>query len=145
MSLQNQIIAAGTTIATSPDGTTWTNVSNVVDIKFGATKIGKVDKTNNSNTDLVRRYKAGFREPGEHEIKVQWSEAFEAWLNTNQGVDMQFKLQYPDGTSSTTGSTDTFAGFVSEVGKEIEILDNKMKVQTFKIQQSGPLTVTAGS
>jgi hypothetical protein len=136
-------IGKGTTFSSSSDGgTTYVPYAKLVDIKPAQSKIGDVEVTGYDST--IEDFIPGWENAGEASFVINFQESSSAALYALRGVSKQFwKIQLPDGSSPTTGTTLVFQGYINEFGPETP---QKQAIKTMiKIKLQSVITITAAT
>jgi hypothetical protein len=125
---------------------TFTNIAQLVDFEEGGTKVDDIETTLLSSTaktfipsipdsgDITLTIYQVPGDPGDIQLRTL--------VNTPQVIAWQ--IQYPDGTSPTTGSTETFSGYVNSYAPKGFAIGEKLTAD-IGIKISGLITPTTGS
>lgn len=139
--------AAGTTLGYKiGSASVYTNIAQLVEFEESGISIDPIETTLLAST--IKTYIAGIPDPGEITLTVYNvpGDAGVAALKglANTGTTCSWQVQYPDGSSPTTGTTETFSGFVMNFGaKGFTVNDTPTAEVTIKI--SGLITTTTGT
>jgi len=122
------IIGAGTTLGISPDGTTYTTIGEVYDVKPPHVSMSHVEATHYTSPAFYKEYLAGWLDGGEIEFALNYVTASYATLKTD--IDARtayhFKVTLPDThTWIATGFLTDFSTDVPNQGK----VDAKVKIK----------------
>jgi len=150
-------IGAGTTFSVSPDGTTYTAIGLLTDLKWPKNTVGKVQTEHagslvtkvvtalaggTSSVNIpVKQSIPGWMEPGEHDFKIQYTkEEYTVLQNLKYSrLVYYWKIVFPDGVS-----TEVFTAWVMDTDGEIPLIENKLVENTVKLQITGLDVFTAG-
>jgi hypothetical protein len=144
MSASAAKIGKGTTVAHSTtSGGSYTTLLEVTKVGSPKQSVKDVDVTHYVSDSGVKEYIPGWIEPGTVEYEANYLKAQETILQGLLGVAHFYKIQLPDGSNSTSGSTFAFPGYIKELGDEIPNEDKINRKITIKV--SGPVVFTAGT
>ncbi len=141
-----EVTGDGYTIGFSSDGTTWTYVAEVTKPVFEGRKNKVVPTTHLGSTEETSQ-PSKIPAPGTLEFEFNFSKTIAATIETLQlaGTYRQWKVQAPDGTTSSTGSKVVGLGYVTEFNPFSSIVIDEVVPAKVVIQFSGPLAFTAAT
>jgi hypothetical protein len=96
-------IGFGSILKSSPDGTTYAEMAQTVDLDSPETEVGKVKITNNDSPNNSQEYRPGIQDPQAADYKVVYKSATFATLETARlaGTILYWKEIFPDGSGLT--------------------------------------------
>ena len=120
------ILGAGVKLGYQPaDGTgTVTWLAEVVDLTPGEESVSKVEVTNHDTSTRRIQNIAGFIEVGDTTADLMYNTADAGTIRTilEARANKQWTIRFPDGiTSSATGSTLVFVGFLTKAGHTVPL------------------------
>lgn len=125
----------GTIFEYSPDGTTWNQVANLVDIKPGGTKFGKVNTTTHSTPNRKKTSRPGLGESDETELVLLYDATAYSTLKAIEGSIVHCRVTFTD------TATDAQLGWLSDI-KIVTPQEADATIEC-KFQLSGDDTFTA--
>jgi hypothetical protein len=140
MSASSGHIGAATTLSYSADGTTWTALSEVIDVDAPGMECKKVDFTNYGSPNTQKEYKPGWKDGQDVEVEIAFLAAQETTLRGFVGVQKYWQIQIAD---ATTGSKWVWQGFITKIGAKIP--NEERITQKLTICVNTAITFTAGS
>lgn len=115
----------------------YTTLVDLIEIKPHGFKVGKAEATHHSSPNVAEEYLPSTIDYNELECQVSWVKtAYLSFINILRQVKY-WRVTYPD------GSTDTFQGFITEVGPATPLKERM--TCTLKIQPKGLSTFLAAS
>lgn len=130
----------GTTIKNGADAAAAaaaTAIAQVLDIQGGPIKVAQDDTSHMASPDQYKEKEAGWKEAGPTTFDLWYTKEATTTLRGLAGVAQTWIVTTPD------GATDTFVGFISEIGREIPLQGRiKSKVE---ITITGKPTFAAGA
>lgn len=105
--MANEILSKGLTLSYATNGTTYTALTNLIDIPNLGGTAEKVDVTNLA--DGSRRSIKGIIDYGDLEFNFYYDKTQFAALSALSGV-INWKVSIPDGASGAAGTVATFSG-----------------------------------
>ena len=121
----------------------YTGFGKIKNIKRGPTKVKESDATSLGSASATKEFLPGLIDEGGFNATLVFLKADYATARGWLRVMQSFQIQAADGTNSTSGSTWTFSGFLTELGEDFPEDDLISVDVTFKI--SGPVTFAAGT
>lgn len=125
-------IGYGYALKYSTDNTTFTALSEILDLKPGSQTREKVEVYSNTSSNEYPDKIPGWKAIGDYEADIVYTGAIRAQLETwaEAGTVLNWKFVRPNGTS-----TSAFQGFVSEISDAVPLKD-KMSIK-FKLTVTG--------
>lgn len=134
-------IGKGLIFSGSPDGVTYTPYAKVMDLKPAPAKVADVEVTTYDGT--IEAYIAGWKNVGEAEGEINYDYTQSSALNALVGVAHYWKIQFPDGSSASTGTALAFQGYLNQFQPKAPI---KGRMSSgFKIRLTSDVIWTAAS
>jgi hypothetical protein len=127
-------------------GSTYTVIDQLIDFEEGGTEVDDIETTLLSST--TKTFIPSIPDPGDVTLTVfnipgnTAIAALRGLINSPQVISWQ--IMYPDGSSPTTGSTETFNGYLNSFAPKGFAIGEKMTAD-LGIKISGPITPAAGS
>lgn len=115
--------------------TTWTPVGQIEDIAPPSLEADDIETSNMSNTDRVKRFRAGWLDSGEVEVSSQYAKAVYAALLALVRVKRAWRITFDD-TSPITIDDSYIKSLQPPVDRE------GIAMTDFTIKVSGPITFT---
>jgi Lambda phage tail tube protein, TTP len=138
------MIGHGATIGYSTTGAApYTAVGLVTKIGPPDEQTEKPDSTHLLSPNFTREKIAGLNHNEDATLTVQLTYAGYSALQTLKRTLCSWQIMIPDGTSSTTGSTFTFSGFLTDLHGDIP--DAEIMTVSVSIAVTGPVVVATGS
>lgn len=139
----------GTTIGYSSNGSSYTSLSDVIDIKPPNFPAAKIKVSHLESSDQTHEYVRGWIDPAEGTITGYFTKA---QFNTLLGLlfsgtdDYYWKITAPLISGESTASTLVIRGHLSDVDLQSINIDDDGKITVdYKIQATKKPTFTAGS
>jgi hypothetical protein len=126
----NTADATGTLISSAATGT-YGGLAYLMDVSIPETATADIETTLLGNTDLIKRFKPGFKDNGTLDVELQYHDANEVLLRALEGRLCWYKALNPD------GSGDAFQGYINKLGGKRE--REALILRNVTIKVSGPL------
>lgn len=132
------MIGAGTTFNRSDDGTTYAQVTKVLDLTPPGMTRGSSEKSYLESATNSKSYEPGMIDPGEMEVTLEFDKADPAQIalkaDFNTKANFFYKIIYPDNTFHS------FEGHITDWGMELpkeETVVRKIKIKLSTIIDEG--------
>ncbi len=121
----------------------WGDVGQCIKITPPKIKVTASKTTHLASTQATDTFIPGFITPGEVQVELNMTSAMIVQMLSYIRVMKNWRVRYNDGTTPTSGSVWTFAGFWTEFGDEVP--ENDRITTTMTVTVSGPETFVAGT
>lgn len=104
----------------TPEGAIWTDIANVTKFTPGEMTCKDVDVTTLLSTDQWDESDPGRKSAGASQVTALYDKESEDALADLLGVQMMWRIIFPDGTTATNGSRWIAKGYLNKQGKETQ-------------------------
>jgi len=131
------------------NGSAYVALANVRNIKRGPTKVTSSNASTLASLSRTKEKTPGMIDEGGFTCTLVFRTAVAGILRgllattTAKAVNTNWAIQAPDGTTSTTGTSWTFDGFIMELSEEFP--EDDTITQDVNVDISGPVTEVAAS